>query len=1242
MHVKLLKWLRITWPGSTICSIFYFAAAYILPSAGMLPPLAIPMKVVIEGLLLMLPPITGVIVIGLRIASHKVSMSIKNGLFLVQLDQSIAATCVLQLNSVSGSVNIDDNGECSYAVAALLALREGMDDDTVIAYEVGTINQEPFIRLFITALGDSLASLRQLLQIEATRSEAILRSALKTVEMKRLRHDELRQAIITMRNTELGIEEQKPKNVGKEYQKTIAIIGDPSINVNREATQIGTFLAGLLREGYDASLTCAFRPTNSGKEKGVLERRWKNIRRKEREKRESLSDQAMKRKLLEEYQEISNVDAWFEASIYVTIRAGSESNLELVEQGVSGLVISIWGQKGTLALESVKLGNRNRYRVLGRRGVRNQRLHLERLVAFFNTPSQQLPVVTGKSSPQFPIPERRIIDNELVIGKAVFNSSCLGEVGLKTNWLREHVAVMGATGTGKTTFVKRLITELSGKTEVPWLIFDIKGSEYADLKDAGIGSVKVLVPGVEDDFVLNLFAAEGDDPERHAHITFTIIRELLNERDVSAELSPAMEKLLRETVKEVVLEGQEKTAGSLEQAIERRSGNARISDMTRDALLNRLQVLFREPLATVFGPGEQTLEISALLDERVIVDLSYVARIGGMEAARLLYNVIVKRVFDSAMKRGIIEGLHHVVVLEEAYNLVPESYTRSSAADVTTGESMVMLQRATGQGVVVVSTRPNISSNILANTSTKITFRLPYDSAVGRRYLSLDDRQEEYLQSLGVGNALIKLPDLDVFEIKTLLPEYEEQESSSSSYQARVEEKLEGNIREYVIDTPSYDGREEAQEQEKEIVTRKQHILGEISGLVTGYLASRDFVTREQLECFLGNFDYKEIDMTREELIEELISLSIIQREALPVVSGGFVFSVAGNANASIRAAISQYILEKAEMIQRFDDDGSEGSPDFIVGNNAILIIPERIRMQSIENTIGTIRNCMMKVGTAIEELYVIVRGSIAAAKVRERIENSDGFDLVTIVPAFQSSIDRMVGACTESQMSSKDTTNRRTHEITSALEELNGDVEKSTGRVGKRIWFGLLHEFLSVSGGAIRWNELLSFINTTAIQSKKARSVPLSKEGGLQAILDMIDKGQCHLFRGDQESGLCDLGPGLWVLGRKQFENIRYGALDLVRKKLDSVGGDISVNHYPFDFCLGGKSYAVLPERDRVESIINSDSIVICDSCQSRKAICILGDSRLVSEDTVIPSNVVIRYWEEGMASILSEVVHG
>ena len=330
------------------------------------------------------------------------------------------------------------------------------------------------------------------------------------------------------------------------------------------------------------------------------------------------------------------------------------------------------------------------------------------------------------------------------------------------------VMFVGVNGGGKTTLVKHIVAQLSDKTDTPWWIFDVKGSEYAGLARQKEREITVLRPGLDTSFVISLMDSNAEGDEGYAYSTFVMLRELLKERGDSSELSPAMERLLRESVIELSKSLDENhSVQSLSDMISTLASNDRTGTMTRDALLNRLQILFQEPLSDILRGGSDAIDISSLLDKRIILDLSYVARVGGMDSARILYNLIAKRIFEGAMKRGIVPGLHHVVVLEEANNLVPESYSKHSSADVTTGESMVLLQRATGQGVIVVSTRPNISSNILANTATKIVFRLPYDSQVGGRFLSLNLEQETYLRSIKCGRALVSIPNTETFEVAT-------------------------------------------------------------------------------------------------------------------------------------------------------------------------------------------------------------------------------------------------------------------------------------------------------------------------------------------------------------------------------------------------------------------------------------------------------------------------------------------
>lgn len=97
-------------------------------------------------------------------------------------------------------------------------------------------------------------------------------------------------------------------------------------------------------------------------------------------------------------------------------------------------------------------------------------------------------------APVFPVPLRELIENELVIGKTIYGGRCISDIGIRSEWLREHVTVLGATGTGKTNLVKKLMLELSLKTNVPWWVFDIKGSEYADLARWD-SNILILSPG---------------------------------------------------------------------------------------------------------------------------------------------------------------------------------------------------------------------------------------------------------------------------------------------------------------------------------------------------------------------------------------------------------------------------------------------------------------------------------------------------------------------------------------------------------------------------------------------------------------------------------------------------------------------------------------------------------------------------------------------------------------------------
>ncbi|MHA2299991.1 MAG: hypothetical protein ACXACD_03450, partial [Candidatus Thorarchaeota archaeon] len=83
--------------------------------------------------------------------------------------------------------------------------------------------------------------------------------------------------------------------------------------------------------------------------------------------------------------------------------------------------------------------------------------------------------------------------------------------------------------------------------------------------------------------------------------------------------------------------------------------------------------------------------------------------------------------------------------------------------------------------------------------------------------------------------------------------------------------------------------------------------------------------------------------------------------------------------------------------------------PDIILDDRAILIIPQHLKASSMKEILAKIRNYMNNLGNNVVELVVIVRGSVAAAKLREVMDETNEFDAVSIVSAFPSSLETMI-----------------------------------------------------------------------------------------------------------------------------------------------------------------------------------------------------------------------------------------
>lgn len=269
-----------------------------------------------------------------------------------------------------------------------------------------------------------------------------------------------------------------------------------------------------------------------------------------------------------------------------------------------------------------------------------------------------------------------------------------------------HMAVMGTTGSGKTTFVRRLIEGIpEGMTKV--YIFDLFG-EYAQrlqIPEDRIEHIRVpytLFPLWTEDFKellkdYGLTMQERSEEERHF---FASIR---------SHVKPDIKLIAyrEKSLKEILLAS---SKGAVRKDIEDLL-TMLARDYGEDSLENQREVC---------GLMEE-----ALYSEKdiVVFDLKEVVN----PLTRLnLVGLMLKELLFLARK----DGLRRLVVLEEAHNFAPER----GATEIPTGRENIAISmtkrialegRKFNLGLVAITQRPaNLSKYVLSQLNTQAIFRL--------------------------------------------------------------------------------------------------------------------------------------------------------------------------------------------------------------------------------------------------------------------------------------------------------------------------------------------------------------------------------------------------------------------------------------------------------------------------------------------------------------------------------------
>jgi len=602
--------------------------------------------------------------------------------------------------------------------------------DVEFSYEISIIQNKVHFRFFISKEGKDSEKLVEELMSKTEIIEEIYKTSFPGLKFQILHESELENAWLNIIN---GIGNYRIK-INKEdyieiiqennqtYIQIIELIGEPQVKAYSERTQIDTLIMALLSSNI---IPCNF----------VVNITPLEIYKFENSKKGSNIDGDFShikdiRQTLLKVRHVEITGLW-KVSAYFVIKSSNKDTIIKNSKKVTAILDSIFkGNNSSLEINLIEK-NKLRYilpKLIPRKILYNSTIFTsEKLAAYLHLPEQPFPSINRTTIPNFEIPPEDIVNQKLIIGNVLFKDNTeLFPVGLDIMDLKLNMFVTGLIGMGKTTFVKKI----------------------------------------------NMFDPQISNAEEHARKLFSIIIELFkSEFQDKAELSVQMEKVCREIIREVVCNPSKRSLKAFFEELKIYENDHKLQNptikMTINALENRFDRFRHGTLKKIFDTKDSPFSFETLMDKKVVFDFNYLLSNGGTKQdVRFLMNLILKLVFDNALKRGITDELKHIVVVEDAQLLLPA--VLREVAETNLGEDIPLLLRGVGQCMITIATRPEISPDIISNSGIKISFRSTYDSKKIANYQNLNKEQEDYLKIMPKREAIITIPTFPYsFRIKS-------------------------------------------------------------------------------------------------------------------------------------------------------------------------------------------------------------------------------------------------------------------------------------------------------------------------------------------------------------------------------------------------------------------------------------------------------------------------------------------
>lgn len=361
--------------------------------------------------------------------------------------------------------------------------------------------------------------------------------------------------------------------------------------------------------------------------------------------------------------------------------------------------------------------------------------------------AKRLGLAVGDEQLVLDAPPPNVIGNgEFTLGYAAYPTLPPYPFRVKRNELLRHLFILGPTGTGKSTLLLNLLTQVQA-AHVPFMIFDFKRNYRCLLRAPGNEKLAVFTVGREH-APLHVNALE---PPRG--VDFGEWADALTDIISTAYL---LLQGARNVLKEALLQARERhgesaTLGHAHQILQAtldatKPGSRRYGWLESSArsLEELSKGSFGRAINTPAGP------VHELLQRAVIFELH-----GFGDDQKRFFCLYFLQVILLVRKNATAqrEELQHVLVFDEAHNV----FQRERPGEISLPARLAREVREYGEAIIAATQQADVSESLIANSGLKLILRCDYpkDVQFASQLLQI---KPEWLPKLPLGTGIARLP----------------------------------------------------------------------------------------------------------------------------------------------------------------------------------------------------------------------------------------------------------------------------------------------------------------------------------------------------------------------------------------------------------------------------------------------------------------------------------------------------